>query len=345
MYTYMILLCLFILLLVMMRRIYHLCLEAVNRSGADLLMDNENISFSSVIIALLRGEIGIRFYQELDADISITWKAYQSASTSHPPLTEDWKAVTEAALSSTRQLLQCRDPDEVTPLHVFIHSVVLSTFLYLFFHLPITPMNTEVVMWIASKTWRTDDHQQDTMLFPELSRLIKSSQNPSGVFALLSTTRRLLLATACTLESRGKKIHFLRRAETLLRDPISPEPGVTRLVERAMRSNPPVQFVRGGFPLGPFAFYGTNEMEILIPIDLVSGSACILGSDGGCISWLHKAALPSKTECGGEQWLVRTATIILSAIETELRQACLIIDENERGSEEWEEWIVRRLRV
>lgn len=336
-----------IIFLALLRGGHRLCLlEAINRSGADLLMDGEDVGFSSIIIAVLHGSIGIRLRQELDTDISITWKEFRSADTSHPPLTEDWEAVRDAALSSTRQLLGCRDPDEETPLDFFIQSVVLSTLLHLFFGLPATPANTEEVTWIVGKTWRTDDCHQDSMLSPELFQLLKSSQNPSGVFALLSTARRLILAAACTLEFRDDKIRFLRRAATLLCHPISPEPGVTRLVEKTKNTNPPVQLVHGVFRLGSFPFCGIDsEVGFLVPADLLPPSACILGPNGGCISWLHKAALPGQPGCGGEQWLIHTTTIILSAIEMEIRRARLTIDENEHGSEAWEEWILRRLRV
>lgn len=337
-----------IISLTLLRSTHHLCLlEAVNRSGADLLTDNGNISFSNIIVAVLRGTVGIRLCQpELDTNVSISWKEYQFANTSHPPLDEDWEAVRDAALSSTKQQLLCRNPDEETPLHLFIQSVVLSTFLRLFFSLPTTPANTEDVKWIASETQRrTDDRHRDFMLSPELSRLIKSSQNPSGVLALLSTARRLVLATVCTLESRGGKITFLRRAATLLRHPISPEPDVTRIVERAKKSNPPVQLVRGGIPFGPFPFCGTHEVDFLIPIDLLPPSACIMGPDGGCVSWLHKAALPGLPECSGERWLIRVTAVILSAIETEVRRAQLSIDQGEHEPEAWEGWILRRLRV
>lgn len=320
-----------ILFLVLLRGVHHLCLlEAFNRSGSDLLMDGEKIGFSNMIIAVLRGNVGIRLYQELDPNISMTWKEYQWANTSHPPLTDDWEAVTDAALSSTKQILHSRGPDEETPLHSFIQSVVLSTFLRIFFSLPTTPANTEEVRWIAGKTC------QESTMSPELSRLVKSSRNPSGVFAPLSTTRRLILAAICNLESGNGKIPFLRQAGTLLRHPISPEPVVTRLVEKVRNSHPPVQLVRGDLPWGP---------GFLIPVELLPPTACILGPDGGCTSWLHKAALPGQPECSGRKWLVHTTTIILSAIETEIRRGYLTIDGSESGWENWEDWVLRRLRV
>jgi len=86
-------------------------------------------------------------------------------------------------------------------------------------------------------------------------------------------------------------------------------------------------------------------MGFFVPVDLLPPTTCILGSDGGCVSWVHKAGLPGQPGCDGEQWLIHVTTIILSAIETEIRQGYLTIDGNERGSEEWEEWILRKLRV
>jgi hypothetical protein len=332
-----------ILFLALLRSNHHICLvEAVNGSGADLLMDGENIRLFSAMVAVLRGGIGIHLCQELDPDVSITWTEYQSGDTSHPPLTEDWEDVAEAALSSTRRLLECRDPDEETPLCVFIQSVVLSTLLQLFFGLPTTPTNTEEVIWIAGKTQRADSRHRNPR---ELSRLLKSSQNPSGVLTLLFAIRGIVLAGVCTLESGDEKLRFLRRAETLLRHPNTPDPCITRLVEKVKGCNPPVQLVHGGVLLESFPFCGTNEVEFFIPVDLLPPSACILGSGEGCASWLHKSALPSRPDCGGEQWLVQATAIILSAIETEMRRSHLTIDGYERGSESWEDWTLRRLRV
>ena len=331
------------LFLALLRSIRRLCIvEAAERSGADLLMDGENVGWSSTVIAVLRGRISIGLSQELDTDVSITWLAYRAADTSHTPLTEDWEEVRDIALSSTRQLLECRDPDEDTPLRLFIRSVVLSTLLRLFFRLPTTSANTEEVMWIADKArWTNGRHQ----ISPELSRLLKSSQNPSGVIALLSTIERVTLAAICTLETGDEKLRFLRRAGTHLRDPNSPQPGVIRLVEKVKKCNPPVQSVHGGVLLGSFPLCGTSEVDFFVPVDLIPPSPCIIGSDGACYSWLHKAGLPGRPECGGEEWLIQTTAIILSSIETEMRRSHLTIDGDEHKPEEWEEWTVRRLRV
>lgn len=337
-----------ILFIALSRNIHRLCiLEAINKSGADILMDGENIGFFNIIVAVFQGSVAVRFCQDLDPNVSITRNEYRSANACHPPLTEDWEVVANAALSSTKQLLDCRDPDEETSLNFFIQTVVFSTYLHLFFSLQTTPTNTADVMWIAGKVWRTDDRHQDSRIpFRELSRLVKSSQNPSGVLALLSTTRRLTLATVCTIESRNGKIPLLRRAETLLRHPGFPDPDVTRVVENANKCNPPVQSVHGGLRLGSFPFFGTDQMEFVIPIDLLPPSACIRGSDGRCVSWLHRAALSSQPGCNNERWLIRITTIILSAIETEIRRAHLTIDGNENESEAiWEDWTLRKLRV
>lgn len=336
-----------VLFLALLRSMHRLCvLEAIDRSGAGILMDEEGVRFSNLIIAVLRRSIGIRFCQEFDTDISITSKEYLSANASHPPLIEDWEAVRDAALSSTQQHLCCRDPDEETPLHLFIQSVILSTFLRLFFNLPTTVANTQDVMWISSETLRADDRCRESVLSPDLFRLVKSSQNPSGVLALLSATKRVTLATVCTVESGSEKIPHLRRAQSLLRDPISPEPGVTRLVEKIKKSNPPVQVVQGGLALGPSPFYGTHEVDFVVPIDLLLPPTCITGSDGGCVSWLHKAALAGQQDCKGEEWFIKTTAIILSAIETEIRRGYLTIDGDKYGSDAvWEGWILRRLRV
>jgi hypothetical protein len=338
--------------LVLLWVLHHLCLlEAADRFGAHLLLaDGGDAVLFNIAVATLRGSIRIRLSQEPDPLISLTREEYESASASHPPgpLPQDWEAVTDAALSATRQLIRhfkhTRGPDDETRLYIFIQSVILSTFLRLFFHLQTTPTNIEDVLWIAGETWRAGDSRKDTMPSLELHRLVKPSPNPSGVFALLSTTERLILATICTLEGRGENIPFLRRASALLRNPISPEPDVTRLVEKVKRTNPPIQLIHGRLSMGSLPFHGSHSMDIHIPVDVLPSSACIFDQDGSCISWIHKA-LPSQLACGGENWLTHATAIILSAIVTEIRQANLTIDADGYDPEAWEDWVLRRLRV
>lgn len=337
------------LLLVLSDKLHHICLlEVSDRSAAHLLLDGRGIRLADVVLAIFRGHIRVRLCQELDPDISMDREEYRTANTSHPPgsLTQDWEAVTDAAIFSTKQIIQHfkdhSNPDEEINLYLFIQSVILSTYLRLFFSLPATPTNIEDVVWIVGKTWKTPKRQKGSMSSPELSRLVKPSPNPRGVFALLSVTQRLVLAAMCTLERKGEKIPFLRQAGALLRHPISPEPGLAQLVEEVKRLNPPVQFVRGGLSL-PRS--NSCSADFIIPTDLLPPSPCVPGPDGSCSSWLHKAALPDQPACDSGEWLIRATTIILSAIETEIRQANLTVDGDEQGTEAWEDWVLRRSRV
>ncbi|KAF9650635.1 hypothetical protein BDM02DRAFT_3185291 [Thelephora ganbajun] len=351
MVLYVILFLLFFISMLALSNLHHLCLlEATDDTGAALLMGGARVRPSGVIAAILRGSIKLHFYQGVDTDISVPCQAHESANTSHPmdPFTQDWGEIANAAVFSTRELIRyirhSRGSDEDTCLYLFIRSVILSTFLYLFFGLPITSTNIEEVVWIVDNTWRTEDCWQiPAGNPPELCRLIKPSPNPSGVLALLLATQRLVLAAMCILESRRENIQFLRRARILLRHPTSAEPDVTQLIERVMQSHPPVQSIHGRVSLRCLLL--RFHLGFFIPIDSLPPSACILDPNGSCTSWLHKAAFPGQSTCGGNAWLVRTTAIILSAIETEIRQARLVIDEGEHGPEAWEDRVLRRLRV
>jgi len=335
--------------------LHHLfILEATDRCSATLLLHNSgNVGLSNIITAIFRGIIKVHFYQGMDVNISIHCQEYDSADKPHPPdpLSQDWEEVTGAALSSTREVIhqfkRTHGSDEDTCLHKFIQSVTLSTFLYIFFRIPITSTNIEEVDWIVNNSWRMGDYWQGPIgNLPELARLVKPSPNPSGVFAILLATERLVLAAVCNLETRGENIRFLRRAGTLLRHPTSPELDVTRLVEKIKRSHPPFQSVHGILPLRSSPLRWTCSVKFFIPVDAIPPSACILpGPDGTCHSWLHKADLPGQPACGGNEWLVRAAAIILSAIEVEIRKANLTVDGDDHDPEAWEDWVLRRLRV
>ena len=329
---------------------HRLCLlEAVDKRGAELLMKGADIGILEIITAVFQENVRIHPHQKLDPHTSITQKEYQLADTPHPPtpLEEDWAAVADAALSSTKEVIthfkyHQNSPGDEMQLCLFIQSIVLGTFLHLFFRLPVTPTSIDDVVWIANDTLQMDDRRRDPASSPELSRLIKPSPNPFGVFPVLFATQRLILAAICTRELEGGKISFLRRAGTLLRNPTSTEREVGGFVEKIKQSNPPIQFVRGCLSFG-----GTqNNIDFFVPIDLLPLSSCITGLNGSCASWLHKAALlPGQSECGGDGWLVHLTAIVLSAIETEIRQAHLAVDGDKHGSEAWEEWTIRRLRV
>jgi hypothetical protein len=343
--------------LTLLRNLHRFCLlEAIDRSGADLLTSGKDVGFYDIMIAVIRRRIRIHLRQNLDPNISITWNQYQWANTPHPmgTLSKDWEGVAEAALSSTRRLIQhfktWSETGEEMQLYLFIQSIVLSTLLHIFFGLPATPTNVEDVAWIVEKTLRTDDRQQETMSPPDsaplLRRLVKPSPNPAGVFVLLSATQRLTLGAVCTLEAKREKLSFLRRARALLHNPMSPEPDVTRLVENVKRSNPPIQFVCGGLSLGFPSTHNTRPVCFFIPVDILPPSPCIPGPDGSCISWLHKIALLDRpVPCGGEEWATRATAIILSAIETEVRNANLTVDGDGYSPEAWEDWVLRRLRL
>lgn len=139
------------------------------------------------------------------------------------------------------------------------------------------------------------------------------------------------------VEYKGKNISLLQQAGLLLRDPAYLNPDVARLVGKAKKSEPPIQSIYGKLPIGSIPFF--------IPLDLLPSSACILAADGSCASWLHKAGFPGQTECGGGEWLVHATMIILSAIQTEVRKANLIVDWDDRDPEAWEDWDIRRLQV
>jgi hypothetical protein len=327
-------------------------LEATDSSTATLLLDGGNVRFFDVVTALFRGGIILRFHQGIDTDISIPCQAYGLANASHPPhpLTQDWEGVADAALSSTREAIkhfkQGSGSGDDTQLHLFIQTIILSTFLRLFFRLTTTPTNVEDVVWIVSKTWEAEDCWQAFVRNPsELYRLVKPSPNPFGIFALLSAAQQLTLAAACILECRGESFRFIRQAGTLLQHPNLPQPDVIQLVEKVNQSNPPIQSVHGRLSLGYLPLHRICGLDFFIPVSALPPSACILGPDGACISWLHKAALPSRSACGGGAWLIRATAIILSAIETEIRNAGLTIDGGDRDQEAWEEWVIRRLRV
>ena len=343
---------LLVTILVLLGNIHYFCLlEATDSYGAMLLL-NDSVGLSDIITAVFRGRIKIHFNEAMDKDISIPCQEYKAADTFHSPdsFTQDWGEVTDAALSSTREVLQkfeqIRGPNEEGRLCLFVQSVILSTYLRLFFRLPITSKSTEDAVWIASNTWRTGDCWRGPIEHSsELHRLVKPSPNPSGVFALLLATQRLIVATICTLEHRGENLQFLRHAGTLLRHPTAPEPGVTRLVEEVIQSHPPIQSVHGELSLKFLPLHWTRSVNFIIPVDSLPPSTCVLTPDGTCHSWLHKAGLPGPPACGGHKWLTHTTTIILSAIETEMRKGRFIIDGDEYGPEDWEGWVLRKLRV
>lgn len=327
--------------------------EAIDNVGATLLLDSSNLRFSNIASATLRRRIKFRFYKEVDSNLSIPCQAYEySANSSHTPdpLTQDWEEVTGAALSATRKAIQhfenARGSDEDTNLYLFIQSVTMSTILRLFFQLPTTSTNIEDVIWIASNTWRTDGcWQESTGSLHDLYRLVRPSPNPSGVFSLLSSIQRLILGTICTLEHRGGNIQHIRRAATLLHHPTAPDPDAIRLVEGIKGSHPPIQSVYGRLSPRCLPLRWASGMNFFIPVDSLPHSTCRLNPDGVCLSWLHKAALPGPPACGGDKWLVRATTIILAAIETEIREAQLTVDGDDRDPEAWEEWVLRKLRI
>jgi len=327
--------------------------EAIDNVGATLLLDSSNLSFSDITVATFRRRIKLQFYKEVDSNLSIPCQAYEyGANSSHTPdpLTQDWDEVTGAALSATRKAIQhfkgARGSNEDTPLYLFIQSITMSTILRLFFQLPTTPTNIEDVVWIVSNTWRADGcWQEPTGSLHDLHRLVRPSPNPSAMFVLLSTIQRLILGAICTLEHRRGDIQFIRRAKTLLRHPTAPDQDAIRLVRGVKGSHPPIQSVHGRFSPRCLPLRWACGMDFFIPVDSLPPSACRLSPDGVCLSWLHKAALPGPPACGGDEWLVRTTTIILAAIETEIRDAQLTVDRGDHDPEAWEEWVLRRLRV
>lgn len=318
-------------------------LEATDGFDAGLL-DGRDVGFLDAITAAFRGKIKAHIHGEMDSNVSIPHLAYRSANTNHPPLAQAWEETAAAAVSSTRELIDnfkhSTGPDEVLNLDRFIRCVTLLTFLRIFFRLPIDHTKVQEVVWIIGESLQTDGCWKDFVQDPlGLCRLVRSPPNPSGVFAVLSTTQRLVLSALCLLEHRRDTIQLIRQARDLLQHPASSGSAVIELVGGTLRSHPPVQSVRGCVRLS------LGYIEFSIPVDILPPSACIIGPDGGCISWLHKAALPSQPECGGREWLIRTAAVILSAVKTEIRQAGLTVDGDEHDPEAWEQWALRRLRV
>jgi hypothetical protein len=297
--------------------------------------------------AVLRGGIKGHPWREIDPNISIPLTGYLLANTPHPPLAQGWEETTGAALSSTREVIQhFKRSHEVIHLYLLIQCVTLLTFLRLFFGLPVTPTNIQEVVWIARKSWETGGCWQEFTEDPVgLSRLTKSSPNPFGVLTLLSATQRLVLSAVCLLEGPRDNLRFIRHARNLLRDPATPGSEAARQVEKILQSHPPVQSIHGRLSLRSLPLHQTYGVDFLIPADTLPLSDCTVGPDGECVLWLHKAGLPGRPACGGRAWLVRATTIILSAIETECRDANLAIDEDERNPEAWEAWVVRGSRV
>lgn len=327
-------------------------IEAVDDTGATLLMDGGSVGLSDVVIAALRHRIRICSYKGVDPNLSLPCPCHKSAHSSHSveALTQDWEELTRSALSATREVIRgfkhIHGSEEAMQLSPFTQSVTLSTLLHMFFRLPIVPATVEDVIWIVNNTWRTEDCWEEHIGNPHsLYRLVKSSPNPSGVFTLLSTIQRLILASICTIEQRGENIKFIRRAGTLLHHPAAPEPDVTQFVEQVKQIHPPIQSIHGTLSLSGLPLFLPCKVGFLVPLDSLPSSACLPGPDGACLSWLHKAALPGSLGCGGDEWLTRVTTIILSAIETEIRDARLTVDEDEHDPEDWEEWVLRRLRV
>jgi len=326
-------------------------LEATDGPGAALILDGRNIGLFNITIAILRGGIRVRLFRGIDTNVSIPGNVYTLSDTYHPPLAQGWGEMTDAALSSTRAAIQhfkscSAGPDEVIHLYQFIQWITVLTFLHRFFHLPISPTNIQEVAWIIGKSWQMGSCCQDFIEDPtELRPLLKSSPNPSGILALLSATQRVVLSAVCLLEHRRDNIGFLRQARVLLENPASSGSEVTRLVEKVIRSHPPVQSIHGTLSLGWLPLRWAYDVDFLIPIDALPQSICLIGPDGACASWLHKAGLPAQPACDGRAWLTRATAIILSAIETEIRQAGLTIDEDENDPDAWEDWVLRRLRV
>lgn len=327
-------------------------IEAVDDTGAAQLMDGGSVNLSDAIVAALGHRIKFHSYQGVDPNLSLPGPYHKLAHSSHSTeaLTQDWEELTQAALSATREVIRdfkhVHGSEEAIKLSLFTQSVTLSTLLSVFFRLPITPTTVEDVIWIVNNTWRTEECWEEHIGNPHnLYRLAKSSPNPSGIFTLLSTIQRLILASICTIEQRGENIEFIRRAGNLLHHPTTPEPDVTRFVEKVKQLHPPIQSIHGTLSLSGLPSLLTCKVGFLVPVDSLPPSACLPGPDGACLSWLHKAALPGSLGCGGDEWLVRVTTIILSAIETEIRNARLTVDGDERDPEDWEEWVLRRLRV
>jgi len=338
----------FFIAILMLTLLGKLCsVEATDRSGAALVLSGGDIRLFDTVAATFRGGIKIHLSGGVDTSISIPSDVHRLADTCHPPLAQGWGETVEAALSSTKAVIHhfklSTDPDEVTPLFAFIQCITLLTFLRLFLRLPITPANVQEVAWIVGKA---GSHSHDFIEDPaELRPLLKSSQNPSGILAVLSATQRLVLSAVCLLEHRKDNIGFLRQAKVLLENPTSFGSDVTRRVEKIIRSYPPVQSIHGKLSLGWLPLRQTDDVDFFIAIDALPQSDCLMGPNGACASWLHKAALPGQPGCDGMAWFTHTTAIILSAIETEIRQANLTIDKGGDDPDAWEDWVLRRLRV
>lgn len=327
-------------------------LEATDASSAALILDGGNIGPLGIGIAILRRRIKARLSRSMDPDVSLPINAHGLANTSHPPLEQGWGGAAEAAVSSAKgaiwYLEHSTGPNEVISLYSFVQSVTLLTLLRIFLQLPVTPANVQEVVWIIGRSWQTGScwRAQDlTEDHFELRRLIKSSKNPYGIFALLLTTQRVVLSVVCLLEHPKEDVPFIRQARALLRSPNSSGSEAIQRVDKILHSHPPIQSVHGRLSLR-LPLHQTYDVKFFIPVDILPLSACTVGPDGTCVSWIHKTALPDQSTCGGRAWLVRTAAIILSAIETELRQAGLVVDPGDgHNPEVWEGWVLRRLRV
>ena len=310
-----------VLIFVMLNNLHNLLiLEALDTTGAALILDGRNLRFPDLVTAVVRRRIRVRLYEDVDSNVSLPCEAYESADSSHSPDPQDWEKLKDAALSATREVIRQFERvhgSDGAPLYPLIQTVTLSTILHLFFQLSTTSTNIEDVVWIVSNTWRTDGCWKEPIgNFHDLYRLVKPWPNPSGMFAVLSAIQRLILAAICTLEHQEENIQFIRRAGTLLRHPTDSDTYVTRLVEGVKRSNPPIQSVHGRLSLRCLPLPWPCDINFFIPIDSLPPSDCRIGPDGVCLSWLHKAALPGPPACGGDKWLVHATTIILSAVDT-----------------------------
>lgn len=326
-------------------------LEATERSGVALILDGGNVRFLDIVANILHGGIKARLSREVDTGISVPSNTYRLSNAPHPPLGQDWGEIARAAASSTKEVIQSvedsNDPDKVINLYLFIQCVTLLTFPHLFFLPPTVPTNVQEVARVIGKSWKAGGRQQDLIEdSAELRRLINSSPNPSGIFILLSAMQRLILSAVCLLEHEKGTIEFLRQARVLLKNPAPPGSEASHFVEEIIRSHPPVQSIHGKLSLGWLPLRWTYDVDFLIPVDVVPQSTCLMGPDGACASCLHKAALPGPPVCSGREWLVHAAAIILSAIQTEIRSARLIVDSGDRRDlEAWEDWVLQRLRV
>jgi len=327
-------------------------LEATDRSGAALILGGGDVGFFDVVATTLHGGIKARLSRGVDTNTSVSSTAHRLSSNAfHPPLAQDWGETRRAAISSTVEVIQhfkhSTGPDEIVHLYPFIQSVTLLTFMRLFLPPPIVPTNAQEAVQIIGKSWKTGGRHQDFIEDPaELCRLVDPSPNRPGMLILLSATQRLILSAVCLLERQNDIIHFVRQAKDLLQHPASSGSEVSRLVEKTLQSHPPIQSVHGRLSFGRLSLCQTHEVNFSIPVDTLPLSTCIMGPDESCASCHHKATLPGPPECSGREWLVHATAIILSAIETEIREARLTVDSGDRHDPEaWEGWVLRRLRV